>query len=62
MQARVAQSVERGTFNPKVEGSKPSLDTEIFFFFIQQLTSAAGGTLQGGERLGDYPLTRGEVA
>ena len=31
IQARLAQSVERGTFNPKVKGSSP-LSGEIFFF------------------------------
>ena len=35
--ARVAQSVERGTFNPKVQGSSPCPGDLFYFYFRNRL-------------------------
>ena len=33
MYARLAQSVERGTFNPEVKGSSPLSGGDFYYFF-----------------------------
>ena len=36
-QARLAQSVEHGTLNPRVVGSSPTLGDQLFYFFLMTL-------------------------